>query len=58
MKFLKNLFQISTLKAVAVILAAFGLTIPDSIIPAISTVALTAYGVYEGLRDDTGDKKK
>lgn len=51
MKYLSNIFQLSTLRAVAVLLSAFGLTVPEPLVQAVSTVGLMSYGAWETLRD-------
>jgi len=48
---IRNLLQPSTLRAVAVLAAAGGLTVDAQMIEGISTVALTLWGLYEALRD-------
>lgn len=56
-KILKNIFQLSTLRGLFVMLAAFGLsgfTIPVGVVELASTTVLGAVGIYESVRD--GDK--
>ena len=53
---IKNLFQISTLKAIAVFLSTVGITIPDPVVQTISWAGLGLWGLYEALRDDKATK--
>ena len=53
---IKNLFQISTLKAIAVFLSTFGVAVPDPVVQTISWAGLGLWGLYEALRDEKTTK--
>ena len=57
MKFsVKNIFQVSTLKALAVFLSTVGITIPEPAVQTISWVGLGLWGLYESFRDEKTTK--
>lgn len=54
----KNLFQVSTLKAIAVVLSTVGVSIPEPVIQTISWSAIGLWGLYESFRDEKKGENK
>lgn len=51
-----NVFQVSTLKALVVVLSAFGIGIPDEVVSGLSTGVLSLWGIWEAMRDGKQSK--
>lgn len=51
----RNIFQMSTLKAVMVILNVVGLSVPEPVVQGLSTVGLAVWGLWESFRDEKAE---